>query len=85
VRALITTRTTVPGQHREAYLSVAADQRRKVTEAGGNYWLFENAEQSGDFMMFFEAPDRASLDHVVNKLGWDGLEHVPVFVEVKLN
>ena len=84
-RALISTRTSVPADRRDAYLAIAAEQRQRVVSAGGNYWLFENAGDSGDFMTFFEASDRSALDRVVGAQAGLGLESAPVFVELKLN
>ena len=83
-RALISVSTTVPEDRRDAYLSIASAQQRKVAAAGGNYWLFENAEKPGQFEMYFEAPDRETLERVARHVG-SGLEQGPIYVEVKLN
>jgi hypothetical protein len=84
-RALISMRATVAEAGRDAFLSTAAAQRRKVVAAGANYWLFESADAPGQFETFVEASDRETLDQVIAAHAGPGLGRAPVFVEVKLN
>ncbi len=60
-RALTLQQTVVPQGDRERLLARARVLRSHYDAAQCHYWLFEDAELSGAFIEFVEAPDADAL------------------------
>lgn len=83
-RALTSQRSVVLGAERETFLKKLRARRDYYTQAGCNYWVFEEANMPGAFVEFIEAPDIKRLRSALVKAPERGPGSARIYEEVEL-
>lgn len=82
-RALSIQRTVVPADDRFGFLEQARRREAHFQGAGCQYWMFEDAQASGEFVEFAEARDAATLAAAHAGLVRVGGVPSPIYVQVQ--
>lgn len=83
-RALTSQRSVVLGAEREAFLKRLRARRDYYTQAGCNYWVFEEKDMQGAFVEFIEAPDPKKLRAAISKAPERGPGSARIYEEIDL-
>lgn len=83
-RALTSQRSVVLGSERDTFLSRLRARRDYYTQAGCNYWVFEERDMPGAFVEFIEASDARQLRDAIVKAPERGPGSARIYEEVKL-
>ena len=77
-------RTIVPLPDRGRYLERLQKRKAYYASAGCNFWVFEEAALNGAFIVFTEAPDRATLSAAISAAPDQVLDANRIYQEVAL-
>lgn len=84
-RALTIQRTIVPPAERKRYLERAKQRKSYYSRAKCSFWVFEEADLTGAFIEFTEAPDRETLQAALAGASDLALDVNRIYQEISLS